>query len=132
MSVLCAKKSNSMLRETSIEELEKFSWNSLSEEVKSVAPTFYTILKGCTEVKCKKRNIQRKSNCVSDAVVFGCVWHLYWCSITTPEHSHECSLTYYLPSVTQWSQWKTGINCGNSIVNVYCCIKCQVFCFSLH
>lgn len=69
MVLLCSKKNNSMLRESSCEELQRFSWNRLSEEVENVAPTFYTIIKGCTDVK--RKRVQAKSTCVSNDVAFG-------------------------------------------------------------
>lgn len=71
MTMLCSKKNNSMLRKSLIEELECFSWDNLSQEVKNIAPTLYTILKGCTNIKRKKRINQQKSSCVSNDVAFG-------------------------------------------------------------
>ena len=67
---LCSKKHNSMLRQLSFEKLVKFSWSALADEIKSVAPIFYTFMKGCTSVQ--RRNDKRKKTYrVSEDVVFG-------------------------------------------------------------
>jgi len=55
---LCSKKHNSMLLKSSFEELVKFSWNALVDEIKDVAPLFYTFMKGCTTVQ--RKNDKRK------------------------------------------------------------------------
>jgi len=58
MHKLCLKKHNLMLRQSSFEELIEFSWTALLDEIKGVAPIFYTFMKGCTAVQ--RRNDKQK------------------------------------------------------------------------
>lgn len=69
-NLLCSKKHNSMLWQSSFEELLKFSWSALVEEIKGVAPTFYTFMKGCTTVR-RRNDKWKKTYHVSEDVVFG-------------------------------------------------------------
>ena len=49
MTALCSKNFNSILRQSSFEAIQNFSWKSLSKELR-VVPTLYRILSGCTNV----------------------------------------------------------------------------------
>lgn len=51
MTTLCARKTGSILRQSSLQAVTKFSWDVLAEELQRVTPTLYTILKGCVDVK---------------------------------------------------------------------------------
>ena len=50
MTALCSKNFNSILRQSSFEAIQNFSWKSLSKELQQVAPTLYRVLSGCTNV----------------------------------------------------------------------------------
>ena len=55
MAVMCAKKTGSLLRASSPETLQKFTWDALVEELQVNGPTLYNILKGCVAVKRRER-----------------------------------------------------------------------------
>ena len=51
MTPLCARKTGSILRQSSIQAISSFSWEAVTEELQRVAPTLHTILKECVDVK---------------------------------------------------------------------------------
>ena len=51
MTTLCARNTGSILRQSSLQAVTKFSWDVLAEELQRVTPTLYTFLKGCVDVK---------------------------------------------------------------------------------
>ena len=66
-----------MLRQLSSEKLVEFSSSALADEIKSVAPIFYTFMKGCTTVR-HRNDKQKKTYHVSEDDVFGvCVLLCY-------------------------------------------------------
>lgn len=77
MSRLCARKSSSMLRDTSVEALSCFTWDALCEELAVKGPPLLAILKACAEVKrrkqssIKKKGSQLKTRHCSDVAVIG-------------------------------------------------------------
>ena len=54
MTTLTAVKTECILRDKSIEALNNFCWERLTTELETHAPTLYTILKGCIDVKMRK------------------------------------------------------------------------------
>ena len=54
MTILTAVKTECILRDKSIEALNIFCWERLTTELETHAPTLYTILKGCIDVKRRK------------------------------------------------------------------------------
>lgn len=76
MTKLCSLKMSSMLRQCSMENLSRFSWNALAEELKGVTPTLYAFLKGCVDVKRRDKSMRNSSGKVkpnrpSDTSVIG-------------------------------------------------------------
>ena len=63
MREMCLKKSMSVLRASSPEALQTFSWESVVEELQVKAPTLLHLLKGCADVKRheRPRKSRRKS-----------------------------------------------------------------------
>ena len=55
MTTLCARKTGSILRQSSIQAINSFSWEAVTEELQRVAPTLHTILEGCVDVKRRQR-----------------------------------------------------------------------------
>ncbi len=51
MKSLCSKKFGSMLRASSAEAVSSFTWDKITNEVSSKAPTLYAVLQGCVDVK---------------------------------------------------------------------------------
>lgn len=64
MKVICSRKANSVLRQTSVEALKQFSWRNLLKELEQLTPTLYAVLKSCTDVKRRQRNIGGKCTSV--------------------------------------------------------------------
>ena len=76
MTNMVSKKSNSCLRQRTIEALQSFSWEKLCSELKSHAPTLYRILQACVDVKrwervSKDRRTKPRSYYVNNSVVLG-------------------------------------------------------------
>ena len=53
MTKLCAKKTRSFLKQSSVKAISEFSWEALAEELERVTSTPYAILKICVSVKCR-------------------------------------------------------------------------------
>lgn len=53
---LCTKRSNSLLRGTSVEAVNSFTWDSFSEELAAKGPTLFAVLNACVNVKQRKRS----------------------------------------------------------------------------
>ena len=70
MTLLCSRKTSSMLRASSMDSLSKFSWKALSAELESISPTLYGFLKGCVQVK-RKATKAMKSIKPADVAVLG-------------------------------------------------------------
>ena len=51
MTVLCSSESKSILRASSLEALNSFTWEKLSSELSAKAPTLYAVLDACVNVK---------------------------------------------------------------------------------
>ena len=51
---LCAKRSNSLLRGTSVEAVNSFTWDAFSEELVAKWPTLFAVLNACVNVKQRK------------------------------------------------------------------------------
>ncbi len=64
MTVMCSKKTNSMLCSAEPEALENFSWDTLVAEVEAHLPTLLQMLRGIADLKrrvCKGRKLKLKS-----------------------------------------------------------------------
>ena len=65
MTKLCAKSTNSIFRQSSLEAITTFNWNTAEIELQQLAPPLYSILKGCVNVKRKRqrtKNVQEHSS----------------------------------------------------------------------
>ena len=82
MTKLCAKKTCSLLRQSSVTPISKFLWEALAEELERVSPTMYTILKGCVSAKRRQRNspeTTQQQKHPSDTATLGvCACILLW------------------------------------------------------
>lgn len=61
MTVVCSRRANSVLRQTSVEALKQFSWDNFMKELQQLTPTLYAVLKSCTDVKRRKRNLGKNA-----------------------------------------------------------------------
>lgn len=60
MTVLCAKRTRSILRESSEEKLLSFSWDKLAKELETHSPTLFAILNSCVSIKRRRRKMMSK------------------------------------------------------------------------
>lgn len=68
---LCSKKSRSIFRRTSAEDLKTFNWDRLVADLEKTAPTFHSFLSSCTEVKRRNRKVKTRSSRPSNVAVLG-------------------------------------------------------------
>ena len=72
MTTLCSSDSKSVLRESSLEALSSFTWDKLTNELSAKAPTLYSVLDACVNVKRKgKAPAESKSRHSSTSSVLG-------------------------------------------------------------
>ena len=84
MTVMCSRKTNSILRKSTPEAMAGFTWESIMEELEAYAPTLLSILSGCVKVKRRvrkgfakrtenkrQRRWKRKSNRCAETAVLG-------------------------------------------------------------
>ena len=62
IKVICSKKENSILRETSSDIVSSFSWDLLVKEVEAKAPTMLSLLHACVDVQRRKRKRENVSS----------------------------------------------------------------------
>ena len=59
---MCSVKTGSILQESSVDAVGKFSWNLIQTAVKRNAPTLFAVLEDCVDVKQQKKLSQTKKN----------------------------------------------------------------------
>lgn len=67
MRQMCSTKSPSMLRNSSLDSQQSFSWNAFMEELQERAPTLLQILKEASKKKIKKKS--KKHYAIDDNTV---------------------------------------------------------------
>lgn len=60
MTTMCARRTGSILRQSSVQAITEFSWDTLSAELQRLAPTLYSLLKGCVDVKRRRQKKPQK------------------------------------------------------------------------
>ena len=60
-TAMCSRRAKSVLYQTSVEAMKLFPWHNVLKELQQLTTTLYVILKGCTDVKHRKRNLDGKS-----------------------------------------------------------------------
>lgn len=110
MTKLCAKKTCSLLRQSSVTAISKCSWEALAEELERVSLMLYTILKGCGQ--CQTQAAKQPRNYPATKASIG---HCHTRSLcehpsAAQECSHEHLPAYHFTCLTKWAQCKAGIH----------------------
>jgi len=107
LSSACTVSCNSGLRNTSPEKLQRFSWESLLDELQDTAPTLLHLLRSCVTVK-KPPSHQRKTNRSRDTTIVG-----LYAAILLRHRNYQMNLVQRVISIMLYS--------GHASKQVYTC-----------
>ena len=119
MTALCSNDSKSVLRESSLEALSSFTWDKLSSELSTRAPTFYAVLHACVNTKQKGNAPESKNWRSSKSAVLGMC-----AAIILRNCHHHMNLVQRIVSLI--------LHSGHSAKQVSLNITCHSQCFHVH